>query len=70
MRKLLYFAALNTVRKGGIMHEHYQKHLAKGMLRIKALIAIARKLLGIILALVRTQSEYMIDQQGELAIAA
>jgi transposase len=70
MRKLLYFAALNTIRKGGIMHGHYQKHLAKGMLPIKALIAIARKLLGIMLALVRTQSEYMADQQGVLAKAA
>ena len=58
LRKLLYFAALNTVRKGGIMHQPYQKHLAKGMPRTKALIAIARKLLGIMLALVRTQSEY------------
>jgi transposase len=70
LRKLLYFAALNTIRKGGIMHEHYQKHLAKKMLPNKALIAIARKLLGIMLAMVRTQSEYLADQQGELAKAA
>jgi len=70
LRKLLYFAALNTIRKGGIMHGHYQKHLAKGMLPIKALVAIARKLLGIMLALVRTQSEYVADQQEELANAA
>lgn len=69
LRKLLYFAALNTVRKGGIMHGQYQQHLQKGMPRIKALIAIARKLLGIMLALVRTQSEYS-HQQGELARAA
>lgn len=69
LRKLLYFAALNTVRKGGIMHGQYQQHLQKGMPRIKALIAIARKLLGIMLALVRTQSEYC-HQQGELARAA
>jgi transposase len=69
LRKLLYFAALNTVRKGGIMHEPYQQHLQKGMPRIKALIAIARKLLGIMLALVRTQSEYS-QQQVELARAA
>lgn len=70
MRKLLYFAALNTIRKGGIMHEHYQNHMAKGMLPNKALIAIARKLLGIMLAMIRTQSEYLADQQGELAKAA
>lgn len=63
LRKLLYFAALNTVRKGGIMHEHYQRHLKKGMKRIKALVAIARKLLVIIFALVRTGSEYREDYQ-------
>ncbi len=69
LRKLLYFAALNTVRKGGIMHVVYQQHLKKGMARQKALIAIARKLLGILLALVRTQSEYSC-QKVELAKAA
>ena len=61
LRKLLFFAALNTVRKGGIMYVHYQRHLEKGMKRIKALVAIARKLLGIIFALVRTKHEYQED---------
>ncbi len=63
LRKLLFFAALNTIRKGGVMHEHYQRHLAKGMKRIKALVAIARKLLGIIFALVRTGQEYQLNYQ-------
>jgi hypothetical protein len=40
------------------------------MPRPKALIAIARKLLGIMLALVRTQTEYAIDRQIELAKVA
>ena len=59
MRKLLYFAALNTVRKGGIMHGYYQRCLERGMIKMKALIAVARKLLGIIFALVRDHSEYV-----------
>ena len=59
MRKLLYFAALNTVRKGGIMHEYYQRCLKRGKPRMVALIAVARKLLGIIFALVRDHSEYV-----------
>lgn len=63
LRKLLFFAALNTIRKGGIMHAHYQRHLEKGMKKIKALVAIARKLLGIIFALVRTNREYQDDYQ-------
>ena len=67
MRKLLYFAALNTTRKNGILHSSYQRHLAKGMPRIKALIAIARKLIGIIFALVRDHSNYIADYSGQLA---
>ena len=58
MRKLLYLAALNVVRQGGILHARYQSYLAHGMVKLKALIAICRKLLGIMLALVRTQCEY------------
>jgi transposase len=58
IRKLLYFAALNTVRKGGIMHEKYQSYLSAGMGKNKALVAIARKLLAIMVALVRDNTEY------------
>ena len=61
MRKLLYFAALNTVRRGGIMHSKYHQHLERGMPKTKALIAVARKLLGIIFAIVRDQSIYEKD---------
>jgi len=61
LRKLLYFAALNTVRKGGIMHHKYQQYLERGMPKTKALIAVARKLLGIIFAIVRDQSIYEKD---------
>jgi transposase len=61
LRKLLYFAALNTVRTGGIMRHKYQQYLDRGMPKTKALIAIARKLLGIIFAVVRDQSIYEED---------
>ena len=59
MRKLLFFAAINAVRKGGIMHEYYQGCLTRGMLKMKALTAVSRKLLGVIFALVRDHSEYI-----------
>ena len=61
MRKLLYFASLNTVRSGGIMHSKYKQYLERGMPKTKALIAIARKLIGIIFAVVRDQSVYEKD---------
>ncbi|MFH1077031.1 MAG: IS110 family transposase, partial [Pseudomonadota bacterium] len=61
MRKLLYFAAINVVRKGGIFHDWYQRALDRGMIKMKALVAVSRKLLRIIFALVRDHSEYMED---------
>ena len=59
MRKLLYFAALSVVRKQGIMHEDYQKMLVRGMPKIKALVAISRKLLRLVFALVRNRTVYV-----------
>lgn len=59
MRKLLYFAALNTVRAGGVMHEKYCAYVNRGMVKNKALVAIARKILGILFALVRDHREYV-----------
>lgn len=58
LRKLLFFASMNVVRKGGILHQQYQLHLKKGMPKIKALVAISRKLFGVIFALVRNHSVY------------
>lgn len=58
LRKLLFFASINVVRKGGILHKQYLQHLDKGMPKIKALIAISRKLLSIIFAIVRDHSVY------------
>lgn len=40
------------------MYEQYQKYINRGMPRMKALVAIARKLLCVIFALVRDHREY------------
>jgi len=64
MRKLLFFAAINTVKSKGIMHEPYQKMQGRGMPKIKALVAISRKLLRIIYALARDDTTYMEDYKG------
>jgi transposase len=58
MRKLLFFAAIRTVRKNGIMYDHYQRYLQNGTKKIKALVAVSRKLLGIMFALVRDHNLY------------
>ncbi len=61
LRKLLFFASIRVVRKGGILHAQYLHHLHKGMPKMKALIAISRKLLTIIFALVRDHSMYRVQ---------
>ena len=58
LRKVLYFAALNTIRKGGAFHEKYQRYLDRGMPGNKALIAIARKLLRVMFAMARDQKVF------------
>jgi len=64
MRKLLFFAAINTVRSNGIMHEQYQHKLQRGMPKVKALIAVSRKLLRILFALARDNVEYVKDYES------
>jgi transposase len=61
LRKLLFYAALNTVRKGGVMQGYYRRYLDRGMPGKKALIAVARKLLRIIFALVRDHKAFVRD---------
>jgi len=58
LRKLLYYAAVNTVKSHGIMHDKYQQMLNRGKSQTKALIAIARKLLKIIYAIARDKTMY------------
>jgi len=59
MRKLLFFAAINMVKSTGIMHKKYKQMLDRGMLKMKALIAIARKILGIIFVIVHNSTVYI-----------
>jgi len=59
LRKILYYAAIQTIRKNGILYEYYNKLTDRGMGRMKALIAVSRKLLGIIYALVRDDTDYV-----------
>lgn len=68
MRKLLYFAALSTVRQGGIMHDYYSACLGRGMPRSKALVAVSRKLLRIMFALARDKSLYREDYSGRSVV--
>ena len=63
LRKILYYAAIQTIRKNGIMCEYYADLISRGMKRMMALVAITRKLLRIIYAIVRDNSEYKVDYE-------
>jgi len=47
------------VRKNGIMHHYYERLTGRGMLKMRALVAVMRKLLGIIHAIVRDDRDYV-----------
>jgi transposase len=68
LRKLLFFGALNTTRKNGVFYTSYQRHLTKGMPPMKALVAISRKLMMVIFALVRDHCEFDIDYSTQIEL--
>jgi transposase len=61
LRKILYYAGIQTIRKNGILHDYYTRLTDGGMKRMKSLVAVSRKLLGIIYAIVRDDSEYLVN---------
>jgi transposase len=69
LRKVLYFAALNTIRKGGPFHEKYQGYIDRGMPGNKALIAIARKLLRVMFSMARNQKGFIEEYHHKPKIA-
>ena len=62
--------AINAIRKGGIMHERYQRYITRGMIKMKALVAIMRKLLNIMFVLAKNHSEFKINPVVYVAQAA
>ena len=68
LRKCLYFAALRTVRTGGAFRHDYLRLTEENhMQKTKAIVAIARKLPGLFLALVRDNVYYRKPVPLELA---
>jgi transposase len=59
LRKILYNAAVGTVRKNGIMCDYYERLIGRGMVRTSALIVVAKKLLRIIHAMLRDGRDYI-----------
>jgi len=59
MRKILYFAAIQMIGKHGIMREYYERLTGRGTLKMRALVAVMRKLLRIIHAIPRDDRDYV-----------
>lgn len=66
LRKFLFFLALNTVKRNGIMYERYQKYIKNGKSKIKSIVAIERRLLRVLFALVRDKSKYIEGYRGDI----
>ena len=47
------------------MHDYYQRLIGRGMKGIMALVAVARKLLRIIFAIVRDDSEFILNHESQ-----
>jgi len=67
LRWVLFFAALRQARLGMPLYSFYQRLRNNGVHKMKALIAVARKLLCIIFALVRDRRDYVLERSGNLA---
>jgi transposase len=64
LRKILFYAAIQMIRKNGIMYDYYARLTGRGMERMRALIAVSRKLLRIIHAIVRDNKDYVGEYQA------
>jgi transposase len=64
LRKILFYAAIQMIRKNGIMYDYYTRLTGRGMERMRALIAVSRKLLRIIHAIVRDNRDYVGQYQS------
>jgi transposase len=63
IRKILYYVAMQTIRKNGIMHEYYTRLTGRGMKSMMALVAVSRKLLRIIHAILRDDGEDIVNYE-------
>ena len=58
VRKALYMAAMTAINHNDVLREFYQHLLARGKLKMVALIAVARKILTILNAMLRDKKSW------------
>ena len=68
LRRLLYLAAMHACRRAH-WKTFYHRHLARGLSRIQALVALARKLARVAFALLKNQTLYQNPNTAETCLA-
>jgi len=59
LRHVLFFAALRLVQRGGIFHAYYRRLVDdNGVIKVRAVVAVMRKLLRVLTALARDHAAY------------
>jgi transposase len=69
LRRLLYNAAMSASSTPR-WHPYYERHLARGLTKIQALVALGRKLARVAFALMQNQSDYQPKIPQEACIGA
>ena len=60
LRHVLFFAALRLVQRGGIFHAYYRRLVDEnGVVKLRAVVAVMRKLLRVLTALARDRVAYV-----------
>jgi len=70
IRKVLHFPAMTAIRQEGIFLEIYERVFKQSKCKMKALVAVQRKLLITMYALVKNGSEYQVNYHKERQLVA
>ena len=69
LRRVFYMAALSSLKTQGPSREFYDRKRAQNMVHTKALIALARRLVDVLWALLRDGREFTVDVPGAATAA-
>ena len=70
LRRVFYMAALSSLRVGGVSHAFYRRKRDERMRHSQALIALARRLVDVLWALLRDNREFHNSAPVGLRVAA
>jgi transposase len=68
-RRVFYLAALSSLRTGGPSRQFYDRKRAERLVHSQALLALARRLVDVLWALLRDGREFTLDKPAALAAA-